>query len=480
MKVFKQLRFYLILILVVSLGYLAYQADVFGMPDKYLILLVLAFITIFTFVSSIAYQRNKIIQKIGIVLMVITIGASAYGNTVASQVHDTLKAMEKNAEEKNVVGYSVIVNKVYDTENGESVPRLQSHKNKAYAVLETGNTTFNRDVIALVREELGEKIDIIGIRTIEEAESKLKNDEIQMLIMNEGTRDLFSESLDNFTTTVKTWEFENDKELIRNPAKVTQEPFIVYISGIDLYGSLSYVSRSDVNKVVIINPLSKDVLMIDIPRDYYVPLACFYDEYDKLTHSGIYGVDCTLNTVANFLDIDINYYARINFSTFIEVIDAIGGVDVTIDEGFCASEDAGGFCYKEGNQTLYGWQALCFARERQTLPGGDNDRIKNQSKLLKAIIDKVASPSILNNYSDLLKILAKNIETNMSTQDMISLVQMQLSDMAEWSINSYALDGWGTYANSAVMGQELYMSIPDDESVAEAKALIDDIIHRVY
>ena len=293
-------------------------------------------------------------------------------------------------------------------------------------------------------------------------------------------RHLFDTDLNSISTVIKTFEFENNKEIIRNPAKVTQEPFVVYVSGIDLFGDLTYVSRSYVNKVVVINPLSKDILLIDIPRDYYVPLSCFYNRSDKLTHTGIYGVDCTVQTISNFLDIDINYYARINFSTFIDMIDAIGGINIYIDKGFCASDDAGGVCYEDGMNHLDGWESLCFARERQTLPGGDNDRIKNQSKLMKSIVERVADPSILSNYTDLLAVLAKNIETNMSTNDMTSLIQMQLSDMASWNISSYGLEGYNAYDMSAVMGQELYVSKPIMSTVEEAKTLIAEVLAREY
>ena len=480
MKLFKQLRFYLLILLAAMLAYFTYQINTFGLPNKYLILIALVFLTIFLLMVSICYQRSKIVKNIGIVLTIVCIACVGFGNNFALQTLDALKLMNENAENSNNSYYSVIINKIYDVENNESIPELKNMQNRKFGVLEMGNTAYNRDVISLVREEVGAKVDFVGIRTVEEATEKLQSGEIEIMIMNEAVRSLFDVELNSFSTVLKTYEFKNDKEIIRNPAKVTQEPFVVYVSGIDLFGDLSYVSRSDVNKLVVINPLSKDILMIDIPRDYYVPLSCFYDEYDKLTHTGIYGVDCTVQTISNFLDIDINYYARINFSTFVDIINAIGGVDIYIEEAFCASEDAGGICYAEGMNNLNGWQALCFARERQTLPGGDTDRIKNQSKLLAAMVSKVASPSILNNYSELLKILSKNIETNMSTNDMTSLVQMQLSDMASWNIESFALDGYSAYDMSAIMGQELYVYKPYYDSIDEAKELISDIMSRVY
>ena len=476
MKFLKQPRFYLLVMLAALLFYFTTRVSNLGVPFKFLALIVLLFLTILSLAICLCYQKRRWVQILGVVVTLLSSVGVYYGSTVFNDIYKTLTAIDESSKQADKISYSLIINQTYNADAGETPPQLSELVDKKFGVLEMGNTSYNRDIVASIREELGMHVDFVSIKNYIEATEKLQSGEVEVLIINDAIRDVFEVDLNTITTVIKSYEFEEEKSVVRNPAKVTSEPFIVYITGIDTYGSLGTTARSDVNKVGVINPLTKEILLIDIPRDFYVPISCLYNEYDKLTHSGIYGPDCTVETVSNYLGIDINYYARVNFSSVIEIVDALGGVDVYSEYEFSRN----GYYYNSGMNHMDGHMALTFARERYKLPGGDFDRIKNQTRVIEGIINKLVSPSILSNYKDVLDVLVRNAETNMPSEDMFALINMQLSDMASWDIESYSLRANGTYDYSAMMGQELYMGIPVEESVEEAKSMIADLMSRVY
>ena len=475
-KLFRKFRKLLLTIFTVLVGYALFKSYTLGFPIKYLVLLGLASVTYIILLYGMLFQKKHWLQVLATVIVMISCVGVTYGSGVLNNVHNALLELEKNIGKHDIISYQVIINQTYDTESGEVVPTLSELSDYSFGVLEMGNTTYNHDVVRKMREEMGVDVEFSSIRNNTEATDLMVNDEIQVLVINKAIRDMFETDLDDFTTVIATYEFEDERTVIDNPAKVTKEPFVFYITGIDTEGDLSVTARSDVNMVGVINPLSKDILIIDIPRDYYIPIACLYDEYDKLTHSGFYGPDCTVQTVSNYLGIDINYYARINFTSVIKIIDAIGGVSVYSEHEFQADN----FHFNEGYNYMTGTMALRFARERYNLPNGDYDRIKNQSEVLKAVIAKMTSPSIINDYKAVLDVIVNNLETNMSSSDIIALVNMELNDMATWDIETYSLVAYDAYDYSAMMGEVLYMGYPDEESVYEAKALIEDIMNRVY
>lgn len=267
--------------------------------------------------------------------------------------------------------------------------------------------------------------------------------------------------------TVKT----ND---ISKNVDVTKAPFVVYISGIDTYGKVSTVSRTDVNMIVTVNPKTKQILMTSIPRDYYVTLAN-KGKKDKLTHSGLGGIENTVKTMENFMGIDINYYARVNFTSLIKMVDALGGVDVESEVAFTAYD---GTTFKKGINHVNGEKALVFSRERYSLGGGDNARVHNQQLVLTAMLKKMMSPAIITNYSSVLNSINGSFETNMESGDITGLLQMQISDMASWTIIQKQLTGTGkTMTGGAYMpNNKLYYMIPNDSSVAENKQAIQNVL----
>lgn len=264
------------------------------------------------------------------------------------------------------------------------------------------------------------------------------------------------------------------KEKIKLVSKeITNESFIIYISGIDTLGEISKVSRSDVNIIVVINPNTNQVLLVNIPRDYYVQLHNTTGLKDKLTHAGLYGIDMSINTVQDLLDININYYVRINFDSVINVIDEIGGIDVYSDQDL-------NFCnIKKGTNHLDGKCALRFARERKSYLSGDRHRGENQEEVINGAINKIKNNKLLLfKYNSILNKLKNNFETNIKEEMIKDFIKKEIKDLPKWSIKSYNLNGSDEKNYTYSMGRNklLYVMEPDYNTIKKAKSIISDII----
>ena len=293
------------------------------------------------------------------------------------------------------------------------------------------------------------------------------------IYMNEAQSALFDEIHEDFhekTRVLYTYEITEEVEDFSKDVSVTQNAFNVFISGIDTTGPVSTVSRSDVNMIVTVNPQSKKILMTSIPRDYYVTLANM-GQKDKLTHAGLAGVENSVKTLENFLGIDINYYARVNFTSLIQMVDALGGIEVYSDQ------DIPKLGIHEGINDMDGKKALSFSRERYSYKNGDNHRVQNQQKVLEAMINKMMSPAIITNYSSILDHIDGCFETNMTSDEITSLIKMQLSDMSSWDIQQIQLQGHGAMLTGGAYmpGNRLYYMIPDEDSVSQCVAQIKEV-----
>ena len=262
--------------------------------------------------------------------------------------------------------------------------------------------------------------------------------------------------------------------------KITKEPFVVYLSGVDNRGELTEKARSDVNILAAVNPTTKQAALINTPRDYYVDLAGT-DSKDKLTHAGLYGVETSMATLGNLYGVNVEHYLRINFAGFINIIDAIGGVDVYSDQAFTSVGSPGYYdptTFAEGWNHLDGKSALAFARERHAFKTGDIQRGINQMKVIDAMANKLKSPALLMGFSKLMDAAADCFVTSLSQEQISALVRMQLGDLANWDIQSYTVTGSGAKSSKcySAKGQSLYVMKPDENSVNEAKALIAAVL----
>ena len=262
--------------------------------------------------------------------------------------------------------------------------------------------------------------------------------------------------------------------------KITKEPFVVYLSGVDNRGELTENARSDVNILAVVNPVTKQAALINTPRDYYVDLAGT-ESKDKLTHAGLYGVETSMATLGNLYGVDVDHYIRINFAGFISIIDAIGGVDVYSDQAFTSVGSPGYYdptTFAEGWNHLDVKSALAFARERHAFKTGDIQRGINQMKVIDAMANKLKSPTLLMSFSKLMDAAADCFVTSFSQEQISALVRMQLGDLASWDIQSYTVTGSGAKSSKcySAKGQSLYVMKPDENSVNEAKALIAAVL----
>ncbi len=262
--------------------------------------------------------------------------------------------------------------------------------------------------------------------------------------------------------------------------KITKEPFVVYLSGVDNRGELTEKARSDVNILAVVNPTTKRVALINTPRDYYVDLAGT-DSKDKLTHAGLYGVETSMATLGNLYGIQVDHYIRINFAGFISIIDAVGGVDVYSDQAFTSVGSPGYYdptTFAEGWNHLDGKSALAFARERHAFASGDIQRGINQMKVIDAMANKLKSPTVLMSFSKLMDAVSDCFVTSLSQEQISALVRMQLGDLANWDIESCSVTGSSGKSSQcySAKGQSLYVMKPDESSVNKAKELIASVL----
>ena len=262
--------------------------------------------------------------------------------------------------------------------------------------------------------------------------------------------------------------------------KITKEPFVLYLSGVDNRGELTEKARSDVNILAVVNPTTKRVALINTPRDYYVDLAGT-DSKDKLTHAGLYGVETSMATLGNLYGIQVDHYIRIDFSGFISIIDAVGGVDVYSDQAFTSVGSPGYYdptTFAEGWNHLDGKSALAFARERHAFASGDIQRGINQMKVIDAMANKLKSPTVLMSFSKLMDAVSNCFVTSLSQEQISALVRMQLGDLASWDIESCSVTGSSGKSSQcySAKGQSLYVMKPDESSVSKAKELIASVL----
>ena len=319
--------------------------------------------------------------------------------------------------------------------------------------------------------------------TVEESSSylaaykSLLAGDTKAILLNSVFENIIESEYPDYASKIKKIYTKELTKKVETPKDVKGDSFNVYISGIDTYGPISSVSRSDVNIIMTVNRETKKILLTTTPRDSYVPIADGgNNQKDKLTHAGIYGVDASIHTLENLYGIDLNYYARLNFTSFLKLIDLLGGVDVYNDQEFTSRH--GKFHFPVGNVHLDSEQALGFVRERYSLADGDRDRGRNQQKVIVAILQKLTSTEALRNYDSIIKGLQDSIQTNMPLETMMNLINTQLESGGTYKINSQDLKGTGRMdlPSYAMPDSNLYMMEISDSSLESVKAAINDVM----
>lgn len=344
--------------------------------------------------------------------------------------------------------------------------------------------------IKFIESEFHSSLDIQSYSDAVEATDALLNKDCRFLMVNNSYFEMLQsiatyEDLPEITKVVYKVEidYEIDNDFVSD-TKVTEEPFTILISGADSYEKLHNTYRSDVNQLITVNPKTKQILITSFPRDAYVSIPCWNNQKDKLTHAPAAdwrepsGVNCLVKTVESFLDVKIDFYAKINFSSLIKIVDTAGGI--TIDNPYEFKYTLWPYdVFKEGMITLNGTQALEYVRERKTLKHGDMDRNLHQTIVIKALIEKILQPSMLTKADDLLGLISDVYQTNITETQIASFIRMQLGDFASWTIQSQALQGQMAHKLSALLTKykvfDMCVIYPNQKKVAQEniKAIIN-------
>jgi polyisoprenyl-teichoic acid--peptidoglycan teichoic acid transferase len=416
---------------------------------------------------SIFLQKTKKSPLVTTVVLVIFSLVSLVGIFGFKQMIDITNRMNQTAAFSEVE-MSIVVPKESDIKDVSQLTSVQAPTKVDKNNIETLMSALKKD------KKVDVKVD--DVASYQEAYDNLKSGKSKAMVLSGSYASLLESVDSNYDSNLKTIYTYKIKKKNNNSAKqVDSKVFNIYISGIDTYGSISTVSRSDVNIIMTVNMNTHKILLTTTPRDAYVKIpGGGANQYDKLTHAGIYGVETSEQTLENLYGIKIDYYARINFTSFLKLIDQLGGVTVHNDQAFTQ----GKFDFPVGDIQMNSEQALGFVRERYNLDGGDNDRGKNQEKVISAILNKLASLKSVSNFTSIVNNLQDSVQTNMSLNTINALANTQLESGSKFTVTSQAVTGTGSTGqliSYAMPNSSLYMMKLDNSSVARASQAIKNL-----
>ncbi|MBQ4463278.1 MAG: LCP family protein [Eubacterium sp.] len=453
-------------------------------PDKYAIIAVIVCIVLLVY--QVLAQLTDSSYIIGRVLSVIFCIVFAVGGYYLHDTYDAMAQVSGSNTKIDVISYYVLAS--------DPAQSLQDAKDYTYGILSVIDRENTDKALAEAKTEVGQDLHIVEYQDSSSMVDALYAKEIQVAVFNQGFVNTVTEQFKTFSKdTRQLVQHEIETQIEEEPeaeeeeddyaTSVTEKPFIVYMSGIDVYGDLTTNSRSDVNVLMVVNPLTHKLLLVSTPRDYYVPL---YDHKgnsrsggmpDKLTHAGIYGVEVSMGTLEHLYGVDVKYYIRVNFSSVKQIINLLGGVRVYSDFDFISDWGPYGagshYTFKKGYNKVNGKKGLAFCRERHHFENGDYQRGRDHQHMIEAILNKVMSPTVLGDYPALLKASKNMFQTNMSTKKIVSLCKMQLDEMSRWKISYANAAGTGTMAYTYSMpSTRLYVCQVDPNSVAKISTKI--------
>ncbi len=466
MKFISKLNGLILIIVSLILIYMVYSLNL--VPFKYFIIIgsiVLLFVLLIFF--KLIRKKTGLISRLFFnIVSILFITGQIYVMTYINATHDFINSIAAENFEK--VPYDIVVN------SNSNIDNVGDLYNKEVSYLKTDK---NYPIVKLkIRQDVKYKD-----KKVNDVDSFIKN--ISMgntsgIIIEDSHYELLKEENTDLSTNTKV--IKQYKIIVKKDKKkeqaTTEEPFLLYISGIDTYGKISTISRSDVNVLMAVNPNTGKILLVSIPRDYYVQLHNTTGVKDKLTHAGIYGIDTSIKTINDLLDTNIDYYVRINFSTLTKTIDLLDGIDVYSDKAFTPSSN-NKIYINEGTNHMDGETALAFARERYAYSSGDRKRGENQQAIITAVIKKMSNIEYITKYKDILKSLEGTFETDMEYKEMTNIFKMQIGKKIDWQIESISLDGKGSNEPTYSMGsRNLYVMIPDEETVDVAKEKLNEYL----
>ena len=415
---------------------------------------------------SIFLQKTKKLPLVTTVVLVIFSLVSLVGIFGFKQMIDITNRMNQTAAFSEVE-MSIVVPKESDIKDVSQLTSVQAP------------TKVDKNNIEILMSALKKDKKVDDVASYQEAYDNLKSGKSKAMVLSGSYASLLESVDSNYASNLKTiYTYKIKKKNSNSANQVDSRVFNIYISGIDTYGSISTVSRSDVNIIMTVNMNTHKILLTTTPRDAYVKIpGGGADQYDKLTHAGIYGVETSEQTLEDLYGIKLDYYARINFTSFLKLIDQLGGVTVHNDQAFTQEK----FDFPVGDIQMNSEQALGFVRERYSLDGGDNDRGKNQEKVISAIVNKLASLKSVSNFTSIVNNLQDSVQTNISLDTINALANTQLDSGSKFTVTSQAVTGTGStgqLTSYAMPNSSLYMMKLDNSSVARASQAIKNLMEE--
>lgn len=439
------------------------------LPKYYIVLGVVAAALLLAITSTLALSyKSKILRFLGKVLSLALIVALAFGCTKIQKGGDTIDKITVE-EEKKIVNVSVVVMNDSSAQSLSDVMDGYIGYNKDY------DSSIYDGIVAGIKEKTNQSPQMDGYSQYKFLADGLYAGDAKAIVYNNAYENLLIAGYASFkedTRVIDTLQIELVEELADTAVDdVTSDCFIAYASGIDTRGTITG-TRSDANMLIIVNPTTKQILLLGIPRDYYVTMHNS-GKMDKLTHAGLVGIRNSIDTLQDFLGITINYYGRINFNGMIDLIDSVGGINVYSPVEFTTVSDK--YHIKKGMNHMSGKKALYFMRSRKMLANGDNDRVSNQIRVIKALMKKLTGSAAVTNFDSIMDVMQNNFQTNMTSDEIKALMKFQLKNNPEWDIQRIQLTGENAYSyeTEAQYGRKTYVMEPNMDSVAEALALIE-------
>lgn len=458
-----------ILLLIITISFISLLKILNIVPNKYftygtiIISLVTLTIVVFLFIKS----KNiilKIIKILCYMLAITLIGVYSFGTYYLNKTMNFIDNISIMNEE--ITNYYIVV---------LATSKYQESSDLYGLTLAYFDRT-DQEVVNRIKLELK----YTTTKDINELKRKLFNQEVEAILISDIIKNKLEEDYDNFTDNIRILETISIKNAIENITKkvsIKNTPFNVLISGIDTYGDINQTSRNDVNIIATINPNTNEILLTSIPRDYYVRLHGTTGYKDKLTHASYYGINMQVQTIEDIFDIDINYYIKVNFSTVIELVDELDGIEVYADQDVYLGKNCQ---IKQGYNNIDGKCALAFSRERHSYLDGDRHRGRNQQEVIKAIFNKVSNAStLISEYTNILKVLDGKFATNMDMNEVLNLIKYEMDDLKDYRIESIQVDGYGDMGETySYPYQKLWIMIPYQDTIDSAKESINKVLNN--
>ena len=446
------------------------------LPTKIMIIVIAALLVLFLFCVWLVCRKRKWAKIIGLLLTLILFLALGVLNFYTYKVYHTLGQV--TGAEYKVDNMVVVVRK----EN--KAKSITDAADYTFAINSSENEQNLNRMIANVEKQTDSEIETKEYPNVIEAGKALMDREVDAAIYNSAYDALIADNMSEYLDSIRVlYQYEIKTEVEKKDSNETRErsvdqPFNLYISGIDTLGKISTTSRSDVNMIMTINPQTHTILMTNTPRDYYVLLPDISgSSRDKLTHAGIYGIDASMKTIESLYDTELDYYIRVNFTSLVTLIDAMGGIDINSDYEFNALWK--GYHINKGMNHLNGDQTLGYIRERYAFPDGDNQRGKNEQAVMEAIINQLTSTTGITSAPRILSVLSDCMETNMTQAEFSKIINRQISEGAKWTIEKQAVTGRGDMQPTFSGGsQELFVMWPDDNEIKKCAARIDEVMNE--